>query len=233
MTRALLLVALCAAAGCTQPAREFGALAFHDPTFSGSQFNTFSCHTCHATRLDDPRILSGAPMPGVTARPGWYGGRAQGLFDAVQFCYVSFMRGSKLEPDEPRARALYEYLDSLRLKSEDKGETEQQVPFTVVGNVADVPRGDPDIGGEVYKRACRDCHGDPHTGQGRNTTRASLLPEVQEDYKQLFPGTNPAVVFVEKVRHGQFFGVGGNMPLYSKEALSDEQLGALLAYLGL
>jgi thiosulfate dehydrogenase len=227
MTRVLTLISLCAAVGCTMPAKEYGALAFHDAEFSGSQFNTWSCHNCHATRADDPRILPGASMIGVTTRAGWYGGHAQSLFDAVQFCDVSFMRASKLEPDDARAKALYEYLQSLSADPADA------LPFTIVGNVADVPRGDPDIGGEVYKQACHDCHGDLHTGQGRNTPRASLLPEIKEDYVQLFPGTNPAVVFVEKVRHGQFFGVGGNMPLYSKEALSDEQLGALLAYLGL
>ncbi len=224
----LLLISLCGLAGCTVPAREFGALAFHDPGFAGSQFNSFSCHTCHATRADDPRILSGAPMPGVTERQGWYGGRASSLFDAVQFCYVSFMRGTTLEPDSERARALYEYLASL--KSEGPTDT---LPFTVMGNVADVPRGDYDLGGEVYKRACHDCHGALHTGNGRNTTRASLLPEITGEYAEIFPGVDPAVVVVEKVRHGQFFGVGGNMPLYSQEALSDEQLGALLSYLGL
>jgi thiosulfate dehydrogenase len=35
------------------------------------------------------------------------------------------------------------------------------------------------------------------------------------------------------VRHGQFFGVGGNMPLFTREALSDSDLGAIVAYLGL
>jgi thiosulfate dehydrogenase len=227
MTRVLAMLALGAATGCEVPAQEFGALAFHDPGFSGSQFNAFSCHTCHATRTDDPRILPGAPMPGVTSRTGWYGGRAISLFDAVQFCYVSFMRGAKLERDGARARALYEYLASL------EGEGGVTLPFTVVGTVADVPRGDHDLGGEVYKRACHDCHGALHTGQGGNTARASILPEVTRDYAQLFPGVPAAVVVVEKVRHGQFFGVGGNMPLYSREALTDEQLGALLTYLGL
>lgn len=228
MTRALALV-LVAAAGCSlpMPAQELGALAFHDPTFSGSQFNTWSCHTCHATRGDDARLLPGASMVGVTARTGWYGGRAQSLFDAVRFCYVSFMRGSKLEPDEARARALYEYLASLG------GEGGEPLPFTVVGNVVEVARGDAWAGEQVYRRACLDCHGALKTGEGRNTTRASILPDVTRDYAELFPGVNPAVVVVEKVRHGQFFGVGGNMPLYSKESLSDEELGALLTYLGL
>jgi thiosulfate dehydrogenase len=33
------------------------------------------------------------------------------------------------------------------------------------------------------------------------------------------------------VRHGKFYNVGGNMPLFSLEALSDAQLGDILAYL--
>ena len=59
------------------------------------------------------------------------------------------------------------------------------------------------------------------------------MPEVFNDYDLLFPGVPKQLVVIEKVRHGQFFGVGGNMPLYSLEALSDEDLGALLAFLGL
>ena len=42
-------------------------------------------------------------------------------------------------------------------------------------------------------------------------------------------GTRP--ITIEKVRHGKYFGVGGNMPLYSLEALSDAQLSDILAYL--
>ena len=30
-----------------------------------------------------------------------------------------------------------------------------------------------------------------------------------------------------------FFGVGGTMPLFSKEQMSDDDIGALLSYLGL
>ena len=41
-------------------------------------------------------------------------------------------------------------------------------------------------------------------------------------------GASPRLVVIEKVRHGQFFGVGGNMPLFSREAMSDADLGALL-----
>ncbi|MBX5484795.1 MAG: cytochrome C oxidase Cbb3, partial [Myxococcaceae bacterium] len=58
-------------------------------------------------------------------------------------------------------------------------------------------------------------------------------PEITETYPTTFPGVNPRLVIIEKIRHGQFFGVGGNMPLYGREMLSDEQVADLLAYLGL
>ena len=91
----------------------------------------------------------------------------------------------------------------------------------------------PRISAEVYTAACQDCHGAAHTGQGRLTPLAPILPEVSQEYGELFPGVSPGLVFIEKVRHGRFFGVGGNMPPYSQEALSDQDLGALLAFLGL
>jgi thiosulfate dehydrogenase len=56
---------------------------------------------------------------------------------------------------------------------------------------------------------------------------------VTADYPNQFPGVEPSLVVIEKVRHGRFFNIGGDMPLFSQEALSDEDLGALLAYLEL
>lgn len=41
------------------------------------------------------------------------------------------------------------------------------------------------------------------------------------------------LLFIEKVRQGRFFSVSRNVLPYSNEALSDKDLGALLAYLGL
>lgn len=222
-----LVLAAALLLGCELPAKEYGALAFHDPDFSGNQLNSWSCHTCHATRDGDARLLPGAPMRGVTAREGWYGGRAQGLFDAVQSCFTSFMRGAPLVSQEPRARALYEYLASL------EGEPSPALPFTLVEMVLEVPRGDAQAGAEVYRRACQDCHGALHTGEGRNTSRAPVLPEVAGEYPRLYSGVSPALLVGEKVRHGQFFGIGGDMPPWSQEALSDEELGALLSHLGL
>ncbi|MBL8953646.1 MAG: cytochrome C oxidase Cbb3, partial [Myxococcaceae bacterium] len=148
---------------CTQSAEQYGNQLFNDPQFSGSQFNKWSCATCHATSPSDTRLLSGHDLAGVTERPSYWGGKSARLIDAASFCYVYFMRGPKaFEPTEPRSRALYEYLASLKGPSDAK-------PTTFLPNVVDVPRGDRARGEQVYASACKDCHGEVNTGTGRNS----------------------------------------------------------------
>jgi thiosulfate dehydrogenase len=227
-----LLAAGLLAAGCggSTSAADFGEELFQDSRLSESQFNSFSCATCHATSAtpEAGRIHAGYSLHNSAFRPSWWGGYERRLLDAVNFCYVSFMRGvSPLTPEEPKSRALYEYL--VRISPDRQAPA---LPFTVVKDIQDVPRGGAGRGAEVYRAACQTCHGETHTGKGRLTPLASILPEVADGYDTFFPGVPKQLVVIEKVRHGQFFGVGGIMPLYSREALSDEDLGALLAFLG-
>ncbi|ADO68563.1 c-type cytochrome [Stigmatella aurantiaca] len=228
-----LLVGLLAA-GCgesSSSAADFGEELFQDARLSESQFNRFSCATCHATTPSPAAgsLLAGHTLHNTAFRPSWWGGYETDLLNAVNFCYVHFMRGvAPLTREEPKSRALYEYL--VRISPEPQAPA---LPFTVVKDIMEVPRGTVRRGAEVYRAACQDCHGEPHTGKGRLTEQASVLPEVVNDYDILFPGVPQSLVVIEKVRHGQFFGVGGNMPLYSLEALSEEDLGALLAFLEL
>ncbi|MFP2931615.1 c-type cytochrome [Pyxidicoccus sp. 3LG] len=239
MRRAGAVLAMLAllAAGCdgedpeTMQAAEYGERLFSDPLLSESEFNAFSCATCHATTPTPPagRLDSGYTLYDSAFRQSWWGGYETRLLDAVNFCYVNFMRGvAPLPKDSPKSRALYEYLVSISPNRDTPA-----LPYTVVKDAAEVARGDAARGGEVYRAACLSCHGELHTGAGRLTELASILPEVTADYGETFPGVPPSLVVIEKVRHGQFFGVGGNMPPYSLEALSDADLGALLTYLGL
>ncbi|WP_257451307.1 c-type cytochrome [Archangium lipolyticum] len=226
------LGAVLLAVGCGPvPAAEYGEELFSDPKLSGSQYNTFSCATCHATTATPPKdeVYAGLSLYNVASRPHWWGGYETRLLDAVNFCYTAFMRGvTPLAPDDPRSRALYEYL--VRISPD---ETAPAQPFTLIKDITDVPRGNARRGADVYEAACRECHGEAHTGKGRLTQLAPVLPEVSQEYGSLFPGVAPGLIFIEKVRHGRFFGVGGNMPPYSRESLSDEDLGALLTHLGL
>ncbi|WP_338276974.1 c-type cytochrome [Corallococcus caeni] len=226
-----MLGLLLAGCGGATPAAEYGEELFQDARLSDSQFNSFSCATCHATSAtpEPDRMLAGYPLENVAFRRTWWGGYETDLLGAVNFCYLSFMRGvSPLTREDPKARALYEYL--MRISPDTDAPA---LPFTVVKDIQDVPPGDAGRGGAVYRAACQTCHGATHTGEGRLTSFASVLPEVTDDYDSLFPGTPRRLVVIEKLRHGSFFAVGGTMPLYSREALSDEDLSAVLAFLGL
>ena len=202
---------------------EVGERLFADPQFSESAFNSFSCATCHqVAEAVGPRIA--APLNDVVTRGSWWGGYAPRL-DGVDFCNVFFMRGDPLDRTSPRARALYEYLASISPTSAAAARS-----TTWIENVTSVARGDPRRGEDVWNASCRTCHGDPQTGNGRINERASVVPDASQQFAD-DNGFEVDLVVIEKVRHGQFFGVGGNMPPFSLESLSDEDLGALLAFL--
>jgi thiosulfate dehydrogenase len=229
---ALLLVAACGAGdGGPTPAAEYGARLLSDPGMSSSRFNVFSCTTCHGASDEAPRVA--ASLAGVAFRESWWGGGSPRLLDAVNVCLERFMRGAPLDADDPRGKALYEHLVAL---SPERGLPAR--PLTIVENVAPVPRGDPARGREVYGRVCRACHGAPHSGDGRLAPEVAIVPEASIGFARDLSAQSgvtvePALVVVEKVRHGRFFGVGGTMPPFSREALSDADLGAIVAYLGL
>jgi thiosulfate dehydrogenase len=230
-----LLVCLLAF-GCTveTPAAEKGGELFRDPAFAGSSFNKVSCATCHQTEaVPEPgRVDPGYNLHGVAAREGFWGGQSQRLVDAVNTCLVYFMRGRPLDEGSDEARQLYEYLLSLT-PSDSDGET---LPMTIVEDIVPVAQGDETRGAALYQGSCARCHGEAHTGAGgiaEGEDGPIILPEVADSYAEDFPGVAPGLVFVEKIRHGRFFDIGGTMAPYSREALSDEQVGDLLAFFGL
>jgi thiosulfate dehydrogenase len=238
-TLAPLLLAVTLWAGCGPrpvPAAELGERHFRERTLSTSPYNVFSCSTCHdvgeavpvlnAQARHEGRINPGYDLYGVTTRPSWWGGYETRLLDAINACVTGFMGGAALTAEEPKARALYEYL-----AEHGPAEPTPALPLTVVKTVTDLASlsGDANRGRDVYDRACRVCHGAPRTGAERLGSRISKLPD---DTLEAFPDNARAVV-VEKVRHGRFFNIGGSMPLYSAEAISDEEIADVLAYLGL
>lgn len=242
MTRLRRLAALALASGlgaCTGDpsvvvqrgeAVDQGRALFRDPSIAGTSYNTYACATCH--RADDPadaRVLTGAPLAGVTRRPSYWGGSELELLRAVNACLYYFMlRDAPWSADDPDARAVYAYLDAL---SPDGGAGGDAVPFTVVVTVGDLAAGDAARGASVYATTCAGCHGAIHTAQGRLVPRAPALPDetVAEHPPPEYDAAARRLVFVEKVRHGAFLGYGGQMPPHSREVLSDAALADLLA----
>lgn len=230
MRRLFLAATLLAACGSEPlPAAEWGAELMDSPSLSTSRFNELACTSCHEVEAGDERILSGYTLRGAAARPSFWGGMSLDLKEAVDVCLVYFMKSDPLDPATDEARALYDRLVELGATGPNEA-----LPFTVVQVIDRAPeRGDAIRGEEVHRLACASCHGAAGSGAGRIEEAPILPDQAVEEAAVLFPGVDPAVVFTEKVRHGAFFGIGGTMPLYSLEALPDQDLGALLAFYGL
>jgi thiosulfate dehydrogenase len=219
-------LALTLTAGCgSRSALDYGRALFDDTSVSDSASNPFRCSTCHEVTAQSV-LRPGYTMFDAAARPSWWGGNVTTLLDAVNECVTAFMRGRALLPDDEKGRALHVYLQSLAPDA-----TADAKALTVVQNIVDVPSGDATHGATVWQTACAGCHGAPHSGSGRLSTVVSLVPDDSIANHGTSPTTGARPVVIEKVRHGKFYNVGGNMPLFSLEALTDAQLGDLLAYL--
>ena len=212
---------------------DHGRALFDDPTVAGTEFNQYSCSTCHTGEsAEDDLIRPGGSLRGVTKRPSFWAGQEIDLLRAVNACLYWFMLVD--EPwtaEDEQARALYAYLESI---SQGPEGTEAR-PFTVVLNIADLPPGDAKRGADAYRRACAECHGEVHTGMDRLVNRAPVLPDQTLDDHPLgeYTADERRLVFVEKARHGAFISYTGQMPPFSLEALPDEDMADILQYLDL
>jgi thiosulfate dehydrogenase len=212
--------------GCSESAREYGHVLFDDASVSSAASNHFRCSTCHDTGPAPQTIHAGYDLHDTTVRPSYWGGFEPTLLDAINQCLTEFMRGRALAPTDERARGLYVYLQSVSTDA-----TAPALPLTIVQNIVDVPSGEVDTGKQTYDQACAGCHGAPHTGVGRLSAEVSIVPDETLQQHGTDPTSGARPVVIEKVRHGRFFNIGGNMPLFSEEVLSDAQLGSILAYL--
>ena len=233
---AIAFLACVAAAACSsgtktveRPAVERGESLAGDPDFSSSSANYLACNDCHSRTTDEgTRVYPGYPLENSAGRESWWGGYEPQYLGAVDFCVRKFMRGQALEAGQPKGDALYEYLASISPETSSPA-----LPLTITKNISLIAGGDAVAGEAIYDAACRHCHGSP-SGSGR--LHGSITPlddDLWADYDVIFPGTDHRVVVAEKVRHGSFFGIGGVMPFFAEERLSDEDLASVMAYLGL
>lgn len=216
------------------PAAERGSELARDPRLSASATNAYSCTTCHSTSTEEEqaRLLPGYSLVGASQRPMLWNGGLTSFKDAVSQCLVDFMRSEPLTAQDANGLALLAYMQTLPASPSVPALSGLSQPCTVVRNIDDLylrslPTADPARGAKTYQSACASCHGQPHTGEGRLGSRFSVLPE---DTLATF-GAQSRAVIAEKVRHGKYFGIGGLMPFYCTERLSDGQLADLLGYL--
>lgn len=230
---ALLAAVLLVLPGCPAeevPAVERGRELMFDSDVSPSGLNHFACATCHVVDSTPARLrYAGYSLLGVAKRRTFYGGAEDRLLDAVNFCIVQYMRGVALTETDPDGRAIYEYLLSI-----SPGDPVDGIPWTLVHSIPELEGGgDAANGKRVYDAMCLECHGALHSGKGRREPKATILPdEAMEIYRTMFPGVKPRTIVTEKLRHGGFFGIGGQMPPNGAEVLSDAEILDLFAYIG-
>ncbi|MCL2447945.1 MAG: c-type cytochrome [Polyangiaceae bacterium] len=211
-----------------ESAVERGRRLFDSKELSSSRSNPYACSTCHdGAPTGSSQIKTGAPLAGATLRASFWGGQENDLLRSIDDCRFQFMLDrNPLQPSDSDAQALYAYLVSL-----EPGDP-SAVAFDVVQTIDDLPRGDAMAGQDLFSRACAPCHGAMHTGEGRITELAPILPE---DTVQAHADLSPRIqrlVFIEKIRHGLFLGYGGDMPPFSTEVMSDVQVSDVLEALG-
>ncbi len=216
------------------PLAERGAQLAGDARVTRSQYNAFSCLTCHpvAEGSQGARVLPGAPLQGAARRPSWWGGEVTHLREAVERCWTSFMRGVPSDLDGADGQAIGAWLDSIAPAGSTVGTA--AVPRTWPRTVRD-----PGGGGDrtralaVWQRACVSCHGAIDTGAGRVGQVTSVLPrdtvaEHCDDDLASVGYTDRAAylraVVAEKTRHGSFLGYAGVMPPFANEVLTDDEM---------
>lgn len=212
-------------------AEQRGAALVNAASFSPSRFNQYACTTCHrATSSDRPdAILPGGTLAGATARPTFWGGSVVALEDAVGICFEKFMRGGRFDPSTDSAVDLYAYLQSLERAP---GAVTTAVSFTIPGTTSPPMAGDASRGATLYNRACSICHGAPRSSS-RPISYATVIPDDTEREHTAAMGYTAETlqqVFVEKARHGSFLGFAGNMPPFSTELMTDQDLADIVAY---
>lgn len=243
MTRRALWLTISLLGACgddveVRPLAERGAMLARDPASARSQYNRYSCVTCHAERASDvgTRALPGAPLEGAARRPTFWGGETAHLDEAVSRCWRFFMRGDPADLAGPTGQALYAWLASLAPAGSTVGTA--AVTHTWPATSTDLgDAGDGARGLAVWGRACAVCHGAFGTGQGRLSDLVSQLPSdtTTEHCADTLPASVSSraeylrTIVYEKTRHGSFLGYAGVMPPFSFEALRDEDLRDIVA----
>jgi thiosulfate dehydrogenase len=233
--RWFFLAVVCGAISCASDPELLsfearGAEVANDRSVTRSQYNAYTCLTCHPVRAGGSLVLPGAALTGAARRPSYWGGEVVHLREAVERCWSSFMRGDIRDLDTRDGQALEAWLRSLSPATSTEGTT--AVTMTFPRTVRDLGEGTDRVRGlAAWQRACARCHGAFETGAGRIGTGASVLPRetlAEHCDDELLPGFERQSYIrgtvVEKTRHGSFLGYAGVMPPFATEVLPDDDL---------
>jgi len=181
--------------------------------------NAFTCASCHA--IEEPATDGlrrvGHPIGDAAARSTFKNMQLDELRDAANSCVTEWMRGDALAADDPLWTDLEAFLRS------SAPESAPDLVYTITPPPLALDGGDITRGAEIFSHTCAACHGEGAVG----TNLAPPLIETDQ----------PVDYIAERVRlsgskSSEIYGglIGGAMPFWSAERLSDEELLDIIAY---
>ncbi|WP_221073925.1 DM13 domain-containing protein [Agarivorans aestuarii] len=198
-----------------------GAQLFSQAEPAGNQF---SCSTCHAASenaqgLDAQQLHRPAhSLLNATRRNAFYNGTFSEVIDAVNNCRVDWMDASPYVSDSNDWLALEEYLVGLS----DSGDA-TEIAFNQLAAVSDFSAADISAGHDLFNQTCATCHGQNAAGTGlARTLVGSGLSAQQVANKVRNSGPSTSSYFTNLS--------GGNMPFWSEQRLSDQELVDIASY---
>lgn len=199
-----------------------GATVFTSLQSSGNQF---SCSNCHAVSEDtdgfstvDNLHRPAHPLFNVINRDSYQNGNSNVLFDAVNICLQDWMSADSW------AESSQQWLDlEAYFQQESNTDAVSDITATQIAPISDFSNGDIVTGQTLFNQTCATCHAENALGStiAGDLTVLNLGPERVAEKVRTSGSTTSSI----------FPGLtGGNMPFWSQERLSDENLAHIAVY---
>lgn len=187
--------------------------------------NQFSCANCHSISEDTAGLSTvdalhrpASPLFNAVNRASYHNGNTANLFDAVNICLEDWMDATPLTESSESWLDLNAYLDQ-----QSDTQTPANIVTTQIAPITDFSQGVVDTGKDIFNQTCATCHGPDAVG---TTLAASLsnrtLSKDRVAEKVRTTGPTTSQVFANLM--------GGNMPFWSEERLSDDDLSHIATY---
>jgi len=198
---------------------ERGLTIYRSPDLLG---NRFSCSTCHETVPDGQadRLRPGHSLHDALRRPSYNLGKQTRILDAVNVCRESWMRTTPWEESDPSFVDLLAFLEDLSPSDPAPPLVFEISPPATTGPAA----GDAQAGCALFHRSCVICHGPG--AAGTELAPSLVISPLGANYiRRKVRLSGPTGTVYEGL-------IGGNMPFWSRDKLSDGEVEDLATYLG-
>lgn len=194
-----------------------GEAVFISPNPQG---NVFSCGTCHSISepASDGLRRAGHPLGNATKRSSYKNGQLSHMLDAANSCLTEWMNAPGWNESSEDWQDLYAYLDIQTTQSS------ANVSYEIVDPPADLGDGNVLAGQNVFNSSCVVCHGDDGAGTDIGPRVAGIgLPADYIARRIRLSGRANSQVYAGLL--------GGIMPFWSADRLSDMEIRDIVAFL--